>query len=230
MGTELHRRFSARGDVYPRFWQDGLSQVHAECLIEGAHPHVDVSVRFTHAIQRQILDAAGDPVDELIVTGRRYTCGEELHGHEVALSDLPNRTAEIEKAGRRRAELREDGAPAGAIVWSWAPLHATVEAWIDQIGEGLRRVRVEVANRLEWAGESAERIGLRTLHATHVLLHSPDGAFASLSHPPAHLREQSAHCRNEGLWPTPVGEAGDRRTVLAAPVRLEDYPPVGIAA
>ncbi len=230
MNTELHKRFSARGDVYPRSWPGGPSQLHAECLIEGIRPHIEVSVRFTRAIQRQLIDAAGDLVDELLVTGRRHTCGEELEEHEVTLSDLPNRTAEIEKAGRKRAELREDGAPAGAIVWSWAPLHATVEAWIDEIGDGLRRVRVEVANRLEWGGEAEERVRLRTLHETHLLLHSPDGAFASLAHPPAHLREQSAHCRNEGLWPTPVGEAGDRRTVLAAPVRLEDYPPVGIAA
>lgn len=225
MSAELQRRFSAQGDVHPRSSPAGPSQLHAECLIEGTRPHIEVTVRFAHAIERRVFDATGEPVDELTVTGRRHTRGEELDEHEVDLTELPDRTAEIRTAGSTSAELREQGAPAGMIIWSWEPLHATVEAWIDEIAPGLRRVRVEIANRLEWKGDSAKRDRLRTLHATHLLLHSPDGAFASLAHPPAHLREESAHCRNEGLWPTPVGEAGDRRTVLAAPIRLDDYPP-----
>lgn len=224
--AELHREFSARGDVFPRSWPEGPSQLHAECLIEGMDPHIEVSVRFSRAIARRLYDAGGEPVDELAVTGRRHTPGEDFEEHEVRLSDLPNRTAEIETAGSRRADLSERGEPAGTIVWGWEPLHATVEAWVDEIAPGLRRVRVEVANRLEWDGGPRQRAHLRTLHATHLLLHSPDGAFVSLAHPPARLREESAACRNEGLWPTPIGEAGDRRTVLAAPVRIEDYPSV----
>ncbi len=227
MNSELRRRLFAEGDVHPRTSPHGPSQLHAECLIEGAAPHIEVTARFVQAIERRVLDATGSLVDELIATGRRHDGGEELEEHQVTLTDLPNRTAEISTAGSRRAELREDGAVAGAIVWIWEPLHATVEAWIDQIAPSLRRVRVEIANRLEWDDEGDERNRLRTLHATHLLLHSPDGAFASLAHPPIQLREQAAECRNEGLWPTPVGEAGDRRTVLAAPLRLEDYPRVG---
>jgi len=235
VNINLYREFSAQGDVFPRHWPEGPSQLHAECLIEGMDPHVEVSVRFSRAIERRLQDAAGNPVDELTVTGRRHTRGEDFEEYEVGLSNLPNRTAEIGTAGSRHADLGEQGRPAGAIVWSWEPLHATVEAWVDEVAPGLGRVRVEVANRLEWDGGPAEHVRLRTLHATHLLLHSPDGAFASLAHPPAHLREEAAACRNEGLWPTPIGEAGDRRTVLAAPIRLEDYPSIadrqiGIAA
>lgn len=227
VNNELRREFSARGGIYPRSCPEGPAQMRAECLIEGMEPHIEVSVRFSRAIVRRLYDVAGDPVDELTVTGRRHTPGEDFEEHEVELFDLPNRTAEIGTAGSRRADLRERGEPAGTIVWGWEPLHATVEAWVDEIAPGLRRVRVEVANRLECDGTAAEHARLRTLHATHLLLHSPDGAFVSLAHPPAHLREESSACRNEGLWPTPIGEAGDRRTVLAAPVRLEDYPSVG---
>lgn len=235
MSVDLRSQFSARGDVYPRASPDGASRLHAECLIEGIEPHIEISVRFNRAIERHLVDATGDPVRELLVTGRLHTSGEDCEEHEVRLSELPNRTAEISTAGSRRAELRERGASAGEIVWSWEPLHATVEAWVEEIAPSLRRVRVEVANQLEWDDGSARHTHLRTLHATHLLLHSPDGAFASLAHPPAHLREEAAACRNEGLWPTPIGEAGDRRTVLAAPIRLEDYPQVsdrqiGIAA
>ncbi len=222
MNTELF----AKGDVHPRRWPEGPSELHVECLIEGTDPHIEVTVRFVQAVERQVFDAAGRPVEELTVTGHRYSSGEELEEHEVTLADLPNRVAEIRAAGSRRAEMSADGAHAGAVVWSWEPLHGTVEAWIDEMGDSLRRVRIEVANRLEWDGGPAGRERLRALHETHLLLHSPDGAFVSLANPPAHLRRQAAQCRNEGLWPAPVGEAGDRRTVLAAPVRLDDYPAV----
>jgi hypothetical protein len=222
--SELRRRFSARGDVHPRSWPDGPAQLHAECLIEGAEPRIEVTACFSQAIQRKVRDADRNPVESLIAAGRRFDSGEELEEREVTLAGLPNRTAELRTAGRRSAELREGGAPAGSIEWSWEPLHATVEAWVDEIAPGLRRVRVELANRLEAGEREAGRAQLRTLHGAHLLLHSPDGAFVSLAQPPAHLRADAAACRNEGLWPVPLGEAGDRRTMLAAPVRLADYP------
>lgn len=193
-------------------------------------------MRFAQTVARHVVDVDGNPVEELVVAGRRHRGGEELEEHEVKLDSLPNRTAEIVTAGSRRAELREKGAPAGSLVWSWEPLHGTVEGWIDELRPGLRRVGVEIGNRLEYDCEDAEGARRRALHATHLLLHSPDGAFVSLAQPPAHLHRQVAECRNQGLWPIPVGEAGDRRTVLAAPVRLDDYSridagaPIGLAA
>ena len=224
---EMNRQFLARGGVYPCGCQDGPSQLRTECLVEGTDPHLEARVRFAQAIERKILDPDGGPVDELVVTGHRYTGGEEMAQHEVLLSSLPNRTAAVRAAAGERSELREAGAPAGTLVWRWEPLHATVEALTEQLASGLHRVRIDVANRLEWdgSGEGARR---RALHGTHLLLHSPDGAFASLAHPPEHLREQAIACRNEGLWPVPLGEAGDRRTVLAAPVHLEDYPHIAL--
>jgi len=224
MSSELRRRFSALGEVGPRARPGGRAQLHSECLIEGAEPRIEVTARFGQAIRRQVRDAAGNPVQSLIAAGRRYDGGEELEEHEVPLAELPNRTAELRTAGRRTAELREGGASAGSIVWSWEPLHATLEAWVDELAPGLRRIRVELANRLEADDGDADRARLRTLHSAHLLLHSPDGAFVSLAQPPAHLRAQAAECRNEGLWPVPLGEAGDRRTMLAAPIRLDDYP------
>lgn len=226
MSSELHRRLETRGEVSPRAWPDGRELLHAECLIEGADPRVEVTARFSQTIRRQAHDADGNAVGSLLAAGRRYDSGEEMEEHEVTLSDLPNRTAELRTGGSRQGELREHGAPAGSIAWSWEPLHATVEAWVDEISPGLRRVRVELANRLEWDGGDDERARMRTLHGAHLLLHSPDGAFVSLAQPPPDLREPATECRNEGLWPVPLGEAGDRRTMLAAPLRLDDYPSV----
>jgi hypothetical protein len=217
MSSELRSQISARGEVRPRGLPGGRAELHAECLIEGAGPRIEVTARFSQEIQRQVRDAGDNPVANLLVAGRRHESGEELQQHEVTLTGLPDRTAELRTAGCRRAELRERGAPAGSIEWRWEPLHATVEAWLDEISPGLRRVRVVLANRLEADDEDTGRSGLRTLRGAHLLLHSPDGAFVSLAQPPDHLRAHATACHNEGLWPVPVGEAGDRRTMLAAP-------------
>jgi hypothetical protein len=227
MGMEMGRQFLASGGVFPRGWPPGRSELSAECLIEGAEPSVEVSARFAQAVERHVFDAAGEPIGELVVTDRCYSSGRETIEREVRLSSLPNRAAAIRTAGGEQMELAEDRAVAGTLAWRWEPLHATVEAWIEEIEPGLHRVRVDVANRLEWNGEPPERVPLRTLHATHVFLHSPDGAFVSLIDPPSRVGEQAAACHSGGLWPVPIGEAGDRRTMLAAPIRLEDYPRIG---
>ncbi len=195
-----------------------------ECLIEGLDPSVDVSAHFVQLAERRVLDLEGNPVQGLVVAGKRYACREEAVEHEVRIESLPNRAATIKPAGYKRAELIEDGVTAATLEWRWEPLHATVEAWIEEIGPNLRQVHVNVANRLEWDGGADEQATLRAFYLTAVVLHSPDGAFASLAAPPPHLREQSATCHNDGLWPVPVGEIGDRRTILASPLPLEDYP------
>ncbi|MET0305769.1 MAG: hypothetical protein ABW196_06005 [Solirubrobacterales bacterium] len=209
--------------VFPRGWPGGRSQLLAECLIEGLDPSVDVTARFVQLAERRVLDREGSLVQSLVAAGKRYVGREEAVEHEMRIDSLPNRTATVKPAGCKRAELTEDGAPAGALEWRWEPLHATVEAWIEEIAPGLRQVHINVANRLEWDGAD-EQAPLRAFYLTAVVLHSPDGAFASLADPPPHLREPSAACHNEGLWPVPVGAAGDRRTVLASPAPLEDYP------
>jgi hypothetical protein len=213
--------------VPPRGCPEGRSQLRVKCLIEGSDPTVEVTVRVRQTVERQVLDARGAPVEYLIVAGRRYASRMEVVEHEIWIPSLPDRTACIEPAGARRGALVENGITAGALTWRWEPLHATIEAWIEEIAPGLGCVEVNVANRLEWTGaESERRLPMRAFYSTEVVMHSPDGAFASLTDPPAHLREHAAACHNEGLWPVPIGEAGDRRTMLASQIPLEDYPDV----
>jgi hypothetical protein len=226
---EMTRQFLIRGGIHPRGRPNGKSQVRAECLIEGTDPTVEVTARLLQTVERQVLDPTGEPVESMTVCGKDYASRQETVEHEVRIPALPNRTATVKRAGSKLAELVEKGAPAGFLMWRWEPVHCTVEAWIDEIEPGLRRVRVDLANRLEWDGESRERTALRTLHSAHLVLHSPDGAFVSLADPPPALRRQAAACHNDGLWPVPVGAAGDRRTMLAAPLRLDDYPDFGPA-
>jgi hypothetical protein len=217
------RKRVARG-VPPRGCPEGRSQLHAACLIEGLDPAVEVTVRVRQTVERRVLDGNGEPVDFLVAAGTRYASREESIEHEAWIPSLPGRTARIEPAGTRRAELVENGSPVGTLEWEWEPLHATIEAWLDEIAPGLRRVQVSVANRLEWDDAGSRQTRLRSFYSTEVVMHSPDGAFASLTDPPAHLREQSEACQFEGLWPVLIGEAGDRRTMLASQVRLRDYP------
>jgi hypothetical protein len=186
MNRQLYGRLFALGSIHPRGSPEGPSQLQAESLIAGATPSVEVTVQFVQAVERQVFDATGEPVEELFVTGRRYSSGDETVEREVRLPALPNRTAAIETAHCERAELSEDGAPAGAVEWRWEPLHGTVEAWVEEIRPGLARVRVEVANRLEWDRASPEQNLMRTLRATQVGMHSPDGTFSPLGDPPPH--------------------------------------------
>ena len=166
------------GSVFPRGWPGGPSELRAECPIEGFDPQVEVTVSFLQPVERQVLDATGEPVADLSVAGKRYATREETIEHEVRLSSLPNRTAELKTAGCKQAELVENGAVAGTLRWRWGPLHATVEAWVEEATPRLQCVRVSVANRLEWDGDdTAERNWLRSFHSTHVVMRRPDGAF-----------------------------------------------------
>ncbi len=191
----MSRQFFALGGIYPRGWPDRPSQMLAECLAEGTDPSVEVTVRFDQAVERQVLGATDEPVDELVVTGHRYSTGTETMENEVRFSTLPDRKASLRTAGSERMDLVESGSPAGATVWRWEPLHATVEAWTEQIRSTLYRVRVAVANRLEWDRGAGERNLLRTLRSTQVVLYSPDAAFAPLGCQPPRLHEVAAPAR-----------------------------------
>jgi hypothetical protein len=178
-GRAQSRQFFALGGIYPRGWPERPSAMLAECLIEDASPQVDVEARFDQRVERRILDPEDEPIEELRVTGRRYSPGEEAQARDGRLSLLPDRKAILATAGSERMELIEAGIPAGSVLWLWEPLHATIEAWSEAIRPRLHRVRVAVTNRLEWDEEEGERNRLRILHSTQVVIESPDAVFAS---------------------------------------------------
>jgi hypothetical protein len=178
-GRMENRQLFALGGIYPRGWPDHPAEMLAECLIEGIGPEVEIEARFEQTVERRVFDAADEEVEDLLVTGRRYTRGEETIGKQVRLSALPDRAATISTAGSERMELVDGGATAGSVLWSWKPLHATVEAWSEEVRPGLHRIRVAVANRLEWEEDEPERNRLHVLHTTQVTVESPYAAFAS---------------------------------------------------
>lgn len=214
---EYEQRFRW-GGVYPKGWPEGRSELVVQCLVEGdGEPTVDVRARFLQVVRRQLHDASGEAVDELTVGGERQMSLDEAIEREVVAGDGAFRIA----AGQEEEDL-EGGA--GTLVRSWEPLAGVLSVVSRQLRPGLRRVTVRVANTAPWDGAPLEATLRRTLCSTHAVLQARDGAFVSLANPPAELARAAADCRQEGLWPVMAGKAGERRTMVASPLLLDDHP------
>jgi hypothetical protein len=211
------------GGVFPR----GHSERHpddrwlmrAECLLEGGGiEDVDVRVRFLHIVRRQALrDGPGglEPVDELVAGGDRHLSWDEAVEREAAPGPFAIGAGE-----------RVEPVPGGALVRSWEALSGAVAVRSAPAAEGVVRLTVEVANTTPWDADDREAALRRTCCSTHAVLRTARGGFVSLTDPPPELRDAATGCRNEGVWPVLAGEPGQRDTVLASPIILEDHPRV----
>ena len=231
--TKNQRRWTF-GGVYPathaEAHPDDRCAMRAECLVEGGGDAVvEVAVRFLHVVRRDVgrTGPAGlEWVDELVAGGRRHLAWDEAVEREIAAPPLT-----LDALATRRevaiavpAGREEEAVQGGAIVRSWEPLAGTIELRSERLGEKLARVSVVIANATPWPGGTREDALRRTFCSTHAVLRVSGGAFVSLTDPPEALREAAAACRNDGCWPVLVGEPGDRGTVLASPIILEDHP------
>ena len=216
------------GGVYPPTHSaahpDDRAAVQAQVLLEaGAGRTVEVRVRFLHVVERRVRDSGGSFVDELVANGVRHLAWDEAVEREVVVRlELggPPARAPIAIAAATEEEPLAGGA---ALVRSWERLDGHVEVAADRVREGLHRLTIRVANETPWAGEEREHALRQTFCSTHVVIHAPEGGLVSATDPPDELRDLVAACANDGLWPVLVGEEGDRRTMLAAPIILEDY-------
>jgi hypothetical protein len=110
-------------------------------------------------------------------------------------------------------------------VRSWHALKGEIEVAVVPLGREVTRLSVEVRNLTPFpAGGPREGALALTFCSTHILVHVPQGRFVSLTDPPPELAGAAAACRNVGVWPVFVGEAGDESTMLASPIILEDHP------
>ena len=188
------------GGVYPpahtAAHPDDPSVLQAQVLLEGSDD-VEVRVRFLHVVERSLLNAAGERVDEL----DGHLAWDEATEREVGPGsfEIPGGT-------------QEEPLPNGTIVRTWRELRGVVDV---SVADG--RVTVRIENTTLWSGDSREDALRQTLCSTHAILHTRDGAFVSAT---------ESDCENVGLWPVLVGEDGARDTMLAAPIVLPDYPQV----
>ena len=219
------------GGVYPRAHSEARAAgddpwtMQTQCLVEGsAAAEIEVAVRFLHVVRRQLLDGAGRPVDELTVHGERHLTWDEAVERELVLRTSLGRAAHaaIDVASGRTSEPLDGG----ALVRSWEPLAGAVDVRAEPLADELHRVTVRIRNLTPWEGGEREAALRRTFCSTHTVLRSDDGAFVSLTDPPAPLRTAAATCENVGTWPVLVGEEGERHTLLSSPIILSDYPRV----
>ena len=175
---------------------DDPSVLQAQVLLEGSDD-VDVRVRFLHVVERSLVDAGGERVDEL----DGHLAWDEATEREVGPGpfEIPAGTA-------------EEPLPSGTIVRTWRELRGGVDL---RVADG--RVTVRIENTTPWSGDSREDVLRQTFCSTHAILHSRHGSFVSAT---------ETHCENVGLWPVLVGEEGARDTMLAAPIILGDYPQI----
>jgi hypothetical protein len=239
------------GGLYPESYsrQTGsdASECRTECLVRGTGTTaIEVVVRFLHLTQRQVgeLDPlpgarpAGEPsfrpVEALRVGCRIFQTWQEAEEREVAagplelgaMVDRPHHRA-FTFPDRRWTEpiAASVGSIVGELVRDRQALAGEVEVSATPAGDGIFRLAAVVRNRCPLdVPASRDDALMRALVSAHVLLGVAGGGFVSLLDPPEECREAAAACRNVGLWPVLVGEAGACDTVLASPIILYDYP------
>ncbi len=240
------------GGLYPEAYSaasgDPCSN-QTECLIEGSPATVvTASVRFLHLTNRIVGELTAPwpagaepdfhPVEALRVGERIYHAWQEAEERAVVFAELPvagllhqPRTMPFTFPSRRWLEALPgpDGDIAGVLVREQQPIEGTVEATVAPVSDELFRLTLRVLNRTPFAQHgqaSRDDALLRSLVSTHAVLGVRQGAFVSLLEPPAAWQEAAAACRNVGTWPVLVGDAGERDTMLSAPIILYDYPQV----
>ncbi|MGP4021943.1 hypothetical protein [Actinomadura sp. 3N407] len=221
------------GGVYPRPYAERTgdrSTVRAEFLMDttGSDPDVEFTLRFLHAVHRQVMD--GDaPVDELRVGDETFTTWQEAREREITsgrvsvarLLRTPVRVPVAVAAGA------EDEAIGGTARFTrlWRRVDGTIELSAAEAGDGAVRLRAEVVNT--GAAEDRDAAVHAGMLCAHVVARAGGGAaFASLTDPPERMAEAAASCVSDGLWPVLAGTPGSHDTVLAAPIVLYDWPQV----
>jgi len=106
-------------------------------------------------------------------------------------------------------------------------IEGTVEVTAEQKLPGVFRITARVVNDVQMDPsliKERDAALMRALVSTHIVLTLADGDFASQTDPPPGLEPIVSECSNIGCWPVLVGEENDRRTMLASPIILYDYP------
>lgn len=230
------------GGVFPRAFSQASGtndpwQMQTQCLMVGEAPVVTGRVRFLHQVDRRVARRSGETlefVDQLSVGDHLYLTWEEAVEREVALTALPLTSASMPvvvrvdlPAGTEQEPLSDSkGREEGALVRSWERLEGLVEAEGRRLRDGLFQLSIRVANTTPWDGPSRPEALRHAMLATHVILTVDGGEFLSLTDPPEEFRLEATRCSNQHTWPVLVGEAGERHTLLSAPIILPDYPEI----
>lgn len=216
------------GGIYPASYaatSGDRASARFACLVEGRDARFELEVRFLHVVRRQAV-RQGRAVDEVVANGTRYLSWDEATERSVSARALAREAPLQVPIAISAGEVLESFGEGVALRRSWAALSGRVDLDVVVLRDGLLRLSVEVLNTTPWDGTIRDEALRRTFASAHIAMNVEGANFVSAIDPPAALRDEAEGCRNEGLFPVLVGEEGQRRTILAAPVILYDYPQV----
>jgi hydrogenase maturation protease len=227
--------------------------IQAECLVTGSSATaLEVRARFLHLLARDVhalaqptadpavaARAPARPVASLRASGQTFYTWQEAIEREVI---TPKRTLaalaghphgfDFSFPANRATEMAHNagGQIVGRITREQKAIRGRLELEVEPLGRDAFRLRARVLNQTpldaDAGGLRRDEAALWSLASTHVLFAAFHGAFVSLLDPPDSLRQAAQGCRNRGVYPVLVGEAGARDLMLASPIILYDYPQV----
>lgn len=214
-------------------------------------PTLEIRARFLQVMDRQIgqlstplaeLPAEGEPdfqiVGELRLGEDIFQTWQEGLERDVTVTAINLQDVTIQPyqqpftfvASRALEPIKQgNDEVVGVIVRQQQHLEGLIEVEVEGVGEQVFRVTVRLKNvsPLENAEQKKElEVIPQTFASAHAILGVQNGAFISLIDPPEPYQEVAAACKNVGVWPVLVGEAGSHETMLASPIILYDYPEV----
>lgn len=201
-----------------------------ECLLEpGSATHLLLRLRCLQLEARIPLSPGGQPVDELVVDGRRHLRFEEGLPREV---DVELRLDELLRGPCTvpvtlpAARTVEDLGAGSVLRESWEVRGRLVVTLVDIPGPYLvHRLRVDVVNDGACApGAPREELLRTSLIVAHTLIGAPGATFLSLTDPPRWAAPMVADCVNEHTWPVLAGPPERADVVLSSPIILDDRP------
>ena len=193
------------------------SSLRVECLVRGAAPAIDLSVRFLQHVRR---DDAGS-VEPWIEAVERQCDHEAIELGALAGPGMPGLGSQSFEHAFPGEQRSADGCARHS-----AELCAQLTLATERLEAELFKLRIDVENTSD--GEDAL---LGSLGSAHVLLRASGGRFVSLLEPPSELAQHAGSCRSRGCFPVLVGPVGDGSegrddVMLASPIILYDRPAI----
>jgi hypothetical protein len=191
------------------------SSLRVECLVRGAAPVIDLSVRFLQHVRRDDTDSV-EPWIEAVERRCEHDAvdlgalaGSSAPGSQSFEHAFPGADHQADGCTRRSTELC---------------VQLTLAT--ERIEPELFKLRIDVENTSD--GEDAL---LTSLGSVHVLLRASPGSFVSLLEPPSELAQHAASCRSRGCFPVLVGPVvhgseGADDVMIASPIILYDRPAI----
>jgi hypothetical protein len=229
--------------------------MQTECLVKsrGESATLEVCVRFLQPMWREIgllaaplveLSAGMVPevrlVPELTVKGELYRAWQEAVERTVAVPTValkPGRQFLTQhrfnfSAGRTYEPLQDEADRVVAVLVRrqealTGKLEIEAQPWDAETFKLTVRILNETPVPIQKLDDS-EAVLMRTFASTHTIINVENGAFISMTDPPAEFKEAAESCKNAGVWPVLAGDeaTAERDTMLSSPIILPDYPKI----